>query len=117
MMEIVKYSALEDDIVHILAEAIYDSELIYTCNDLFVSGIESEAEMKSAISKSIQVIKQAGLLPQHHFKHYFVTSTISGEVYTDWRISKMGFLLILMHATGNNPLINKWKIEMVRLLK
>ena len=117
MMEIVKYPANEDDFINLFADAMHDAELRYTCHDLFVSGIDSEAEMGAAILKSIQVIKQVGLLPQHHFKHRFVTSIETGEVYNDWRISKMGFLLVLMHATGNSPLLNKWKIEMAKLLK
>jgi hypothetical protein len=117
MKDIVKYPIVDDDFIDLLSEAMYDAELKYSCNDLFMAGIESEEEMGIAILKSIQVINQVGLVPQHHFKHLFVTSIETGKIYNNWRMSRMGFLLVLMHASGNNPLLNKWKIEMVKLIK
>lgn len=116
-MEMVRYSYTEEDLFESFAEAIYDSELKYCCNDLYKTGIDDEADMSMAILKSMQVLGHAGLLPRHHFKHIFVTNINEGNIYSDWRMSKMAFLLVLMHANGNNPLLNKWKIEMVKLLK
>jgi hypothetical protein len=117
MKGILKYPVTEDDFIILFMEAMYDAELKYSCNDLFIAGIDNEAEIGLAILKSIQAIYQAGLMPEHHFKHRFVTNIATGDTYSDWRISRMGFLLVIMHATGNNPLLNKWKIEMAKLLK
>jgi hypothetical protein len=117
MADILKYPVYEDELISFFADAIHDNELKYNCKDLYYAGIENDNELGDAILKSIQVIKQAGLLPHHHFKHMYVTELDTGNTYNDWRISRMGFLLILMHATGNSPVLNKWKIEMIKLIK
>lgn len=117
MMEILKYPLSENEIIGLFEEAMYDSSLKYTCKDLLTAGIENETELGLAIIKSIQVIRQSGLIPQHHFKHLFVTSIETGKTFNDWRMSRMGFLLVLMHSGGRNELVNKWKIKMASAYK
>lgn len=114
MDEILRYPIDESEVINMLEDAIFDADLKYTCKDLYAAGIETERELRVAILKSIQVIKQAGLSPQQHFKHLYVTNIETGKTFNDWRISKMGLLLVLMHASGNNQLLNKWKIEIAR---
>ncbi len=117
MNKLIKYPVDEKDFFDQFREALYDTELTYNCHDLLVAGIDSEPEMRIAILKSIQLIKRAGLVPKQHFKHCFVTSVESGKIYNDWRISRMGFLLTLLHAADDNPLLDKWRIEIVRSIK
>ncbi len=116
MEEIVKYFANDNDLLDFFADAIYESDLKYSCKDLFNAGVDNEAELGDAILKSMKVIKKVGLRPKQHFKHLFVTNIDTGEVYNDWHMSKMGLSLVLMHVSGNNPLLNKIKMEMVRLI-
>lgn len=117
MMEIIKYPLSENEMNRLFEEAIYDSGLKYTCKNLFTAGVENEAELVMAIIKSIQVVRQSGLTPQHHFKHLFVTSIETGKTFNDWRMSRMGFLLVLMHSGGNSELVNRWKIKMASAYK
>jgi hypothetical protein len=117
MADLVKYPIIEDELISYFTGALNARELKYSCDDLYNAGIENDFELGGAILKSIQVLKQAGLQPQHHFKHIYVTELDTGKTYNDWRISKMGFLLVLIHSTGSNQILNKWKIEMVKLLK
>lgn len=67
--------------------------------------------------RGIQSVNQAGLEPQRHFKHVFSTNIETGEIVHDWRMSKIGFLLALMSATGNNSMLNKMKIEIIKQIK
>jgi len=117
MADILKYPINEDEFFSFFADAVHEKELNYNCSDLYFAGVENDIELGAAILKSIQVLKQSGMLPQHHFKHIYVTELDTGKTYNDWRISKMGFMLVLMHATVNSPVLNKWKIEMVKLIK
>jgi hypothetical protein len=114
MNNIVKYSISKFDSIDFFIEAVHDSEFKFSCNDLITAGIETDTEIGMVIRKGIQSVIQAGLDPQHHFKHIFSTNIETGEIVHDWRMSKIGFLLALMSATGNNPLLNKMKIEILK---
>lgn len=117
MSEIDKYPFEDNSANNVFVDNILESELKYSCKDLYKAGIDNEAEMKNAILKGIQTIKQAGLIPQYHFKHIFVTSIETGKVYNDWRMSRIGFLLSIMNASGNNPTLNNMKIEIAKCFK
>ncbi len=116
MDELIKYPLTEGEFIRLFRDAVYESELKFSCNDLKNAGIESDSEICTVLLKSIKSLKQAGLMPNHHFKHVYITELTTGITYHDWRISKMGFLLALIHSTGNNPVLNRWRIEMVRFL-
>jgi hypothetical protein len=117
MTAILKYPLTENELINRLSDKIHDLDLKYNCHDLYRAGIENETELKVAILKSIRVINQSGLAPQHHFKHIYITELDSGKTYSDWRMSRMGFLLTLIYSNANNHLINKWKIEILKLLE
>ncbi len=112
-----KYSVSTIEGIDFFIEAVHDSELKYCCNDLRNAGIETDTEIGLVIMRGIHSVNQAGLSPQHHFKHVFSTDIETGEIVHDWRMSKTGFLLALMSATDNNPLLNKIKIEIVKQIK
>lgn len=116
MDEIVKYSSYKNVFLDHFIDAFYDCELKYSCKDLFNAGVDNEKELEEAILKSMKVIKKVGLSPKQHFKHFYVTNIETGEIYNDWHMSKMALSLVLMHVSGNTPLLNKIKIEMVKLL-
>lgn len=117
MNDIVKYSISKFDSIDLFIEAVHDRELKYSCYDLTNAGVETEAEIRLVIMRAMQSLNQAGLDPQHHFKHIFSTNIETGEIAHDWRMSKIGFLLALMSATGNNMLLNKMKIEIIKQIK
>lgn len=113
-MQITHYTSEENDFFDQFAETLVNSELTYGCMDLRKTGIIDEADMAIAISKSMQTLQQAGIFPHHHFRHIFVTNIQTGNTYNDWRMSKTGFLLVLMHSSCKSPTLTKWKIEMVQ---
>ena len=74
MNHLVKYSIQSIESIDFLIEAIHDRELSYCCDDLYNAGIETGTEIGMVIRKGIQSVNQAGLTPQHHFKHVFSTT-------------------------------------------
>jgi len=117
MNNLSKYSISTIEGIDFFVEAVHDSELKYCCNDLRHAGIETDTEIGLAIMRGIHSVNQAELIAQHHFKHVFSTNIETGEIVHDWRMSKTGFLLALMSATGSNPLLDKMKIEVVKQIK
>jgi hypothetical protein len=81
------------------------------------AGIETDAEIRLAVKRGIYSVNRAGLFAQHHFKHIFSTHIKTGEIVHDWRMSKTGFLLVLMSAYGSNPLLDKIKIEIAKQIR
>jgi hypothetical protein len=117
MNDLTKYAISTIEGIDFFVEAVHDRELKYCCNDLHNAGIETDTEIGLVIMRGIHSVNQAGLFPQHHFKHVFSTDIETGEIVHDWRMSKTGFLLALMSATGSNPLLDKMKITIIKQIK
>jgi calcineurin-like phosphoesterase family protein len=96
-------------------EAIHDSKLYYSLNDLsFVENISPENSIK-ALQKSLKICQLAGIESKHHFKKIFVYDPTDHFLHIDWRMSQKGFNLMIMQFPVLNEKTALWFWELASL--
>ncbi len=81
-------------------DAFYNSRLQYSLRHVTIIGNSSQENIEEAIQKSLHVCRMAGINSKHHFKKIYVFDSASGEMHTDWLLSKKGFNLMVMQITS-----------------
>jgi len=117
MTNLVKYPEIDHEMLALLEDALYDTELKFSCADLYSIGIDNSSEVLSAVMRGIQTLNRANALAQRHIKHIFLTDVESGKTCHDWKMSKLGFLLVALSAKGNNPEFNRFKINLIKRIE
>jgi uncharacterized protein YerC len=86
-------------------DAYYDSTLRYSLQHVAFIGDISTENIIEALEKSLQICRLAGINSKHHYKQIYIFDTEIGTLSIDWRMSKIGFNLMITQI----PLLNENK--------
>lgn len=96
-----------------LEDAYYNSMLHYSLQHLSLLGDITPEKTMEALQKSLQICYLAGINSKHHFKEVYLFDVKTGTLTIDWRMSKIGFNLMIIQI----PLLNEklalwlWKLS------
>ena len=113
MNNIRKYPMPRFESIHQFVDAYHETNLNYTCGDLFQAGLESQKELLNGLQHAIQTLKGAGIHTEHHIKHIFLTDIKTGEITHEWKLSKLGLILTAINTKSYNSNFNKFKIDLL----
>jgi hypothetical protein len=96
-----------------LRQGIEESKLIYTASQLEdMLQLENPEEIYWAIQKAITVFKTLNLNSKKHFKQVYCAQ--NNTISIDWKLSRLGYLLVLINCDSEHPLVAKAQIELIR---
>ncbi len=96
-------------------DAFYNSRLRYSLRHVTIMVNSSPENIGEAIQKSMQVCHLAGINSKHHFKKIYVFDSASGEMQTDWLLSKKGFNLMVMQINSLSEQRARWLWQLADL--
>ena len=97
-------------------EAIEYRGLQFSGQSLYDFGFRDESEILSAINRAIIVCRGAQLNPKKHFRYYYKVSPEGRGTSREWRISRLGLLLVLCNGDPGNPVVGAFQLDLCRKL-
>ncbi|MEP2238075.1 MAG: hypothetical protein ABJI22_06915 [Maribacter sp.] len=88
----------------------YGLRLYYFASDLLYDGL-SPKQISDAVTKAMNVAKNAKLNLREHFKPVF--SSMDNEVVSDCKLSRLGYGLVLMNAEAKLSVVGKWQLKVL----
>jgi len=96
-----------------LRQGIEESQLIYTASQLKeVLQLESQEEIHRAIQKAINIFNTLNFNSKKHFKQVYCAQ--NNTISIDWKLSRLGYLLVLINCDSEHPLVAKAQMELIR---
>jgi hypothetical protein len=103
-----------DHISNVLEDALNERNLIFTAASLTNMGFESMDEIAQAVERAITICNCNGLSVTEHFKTVYISDHDSHTVRRDWKLSKLGYTLVMMNGSCENPVVGRLQIEMLK---
>lgn len=102
------------DIFEAFEEAVDFRGLQYSAYALQRFGFEDEAEINLAVNRAIRVCKSLDINPRKHFRPYYKVDLVNRQTSREWRVSKMGFYLVLCNGEPGNPYVGAFQLKLLR---
>lgn len=102
------------DALEAFEEALDYQGLQYTAHALYGWGFRDDADILRAINRAILVFKCADIDPKKHFRYYYAVDMDRHRTTREWRISKLGFYLVLCNAEPGNPYAGAFQLALCR---
>ncbi len=94
-------------------DRLIDSRMHLYASDVFdMLGMETEEQFTRALERTLNVLRQAGEVPEHHIRPVF--AGFHSQTVLDYRMSPLAFGLMCMHAEPVNEQIARWRIRWIR---
>ena len=104
------YQEQQDDM---LAELTRELNLVYYASDAAEKmQFQSEDEFFEAVKRSMDICQHAGFSVRDHFRQIYKCSP-DGVTY-DWRLSALGFQLVCLNGSPENPNTARMQINMLQ---
>lgn len=97
-------------------EAMEFSELRYPLAALQQYGFEDEAAIYTALNRAIRICKSLEVDPRKHFRPYFTAGGRGMPALREWRVSKLGYYLVLCNGEPDNPYVGAFQMELLKNL-
>ena len=95
-------------------EALDFTGLQYSLQALEQYGFEDMAAIQTAVGRAIRVCRGLGIEPRKHFRYYYSVDLQSREASRQWRVSKLGFYLVLCNGEPANPFVGSFQLHILR---
>jgi hypothetical protein len=95
-------------------EAVDFNSLRYSAYSLQRFGFKDDAAVNRAINRAIRVCKSCEINPRKHFRPYYKVDIVNKQTSREWRVSKMGFYLVLCNGEPGNPYVGAFQLELLR---
>lgn len=95
-------------------EAVRSQHLHFFASTLENIGFHLPDQVGHAVDRAIQICNNCGLPTREHFKLIYIADDSAHTVRRDWRLSKFGFLLVMLNGTPDNPAVAHAQLEMLR---
>lgn len=96
-------------------DAVTNAALLYSTEHLLLTGLTTAEDIFKAIQQSIRVCALTGEKSSHHFKRIYVFDSSTGALHSDWRMSRKGFNLVVIHSPLLNEHIARWHWQLAEL--
>ena len=112
-MELVIYSEryYVADAVQNFMDFYYAINMKYLASDLLDKGL-SPKQITAAVAMAIKVANSSGIENYKHFMPVF--SGINHEILQDCKLSDLGYLLVLINADVNLPIVGKFQVDVLK---
>lgn len=97
-----------------LEEALIHQALNYKASNLWSKGFETPEGLSQAVARAMRVCRSTGIPLREHFKPVYVSDDEEHLVVQDWRLSKFAYLLVLLNAERERPLVGRLQVRLIR---
>jgi hypothetical protein len=97
------HSALAD-----FEEIVHQSMLKYSMLHLIQQGVTDRESFQQALQQALMVCRYAEIRLSDHFRQVYAYDTETGELDTDWLMSKRALKLIVMQHPELNKQMSRW---------
>ena len=94
--------------------AVEDMRLIFKASRLCEAGMTSLDELTRAVEQAMKVCIIGGIPIRNHFKAYYIADENHREMIKDWKLSKLGFALVMLNGDIENPMVGKLQLELIQ---
>lgn len=91
-------------------DMLHGCEMNHLASELLREGWPPE-EIQKAFQRAMSIAKMAGLQISHHFCPVY-TQNNDGTI-RDCKLSKLGFLLVIINGSTDLPLVAVWQINLI----
>lgn len=105
-----------NEVLESFEEALDFNTLQYSLEALEQFGFEDLDSIQTAVGRAIRVCKGLGIEPRKHFRYYYSVDLQSREACRQWRVSKLGFYLVLCNGEPVNPYVGSFQLYILRKL-
>lgn len=95
-------------------EAIHNRQLHFLASTLEHVGFQLPGQISQAVGRAIQICNNCGLPVREHFKVIYISDNGAHTVRIDWRLSKFGYMLVMLNGTPDNPAVAQTQLEMLK---
>ncbi len=95
-------------------EAFDYSGLGYTSAALKQYGFEDEETVQRALERAIRVFRSLDIDPRKHYRYYYKVDLYSRQATREWKVSKLGFYLLICNGEPTNPYTSAFQMELLR---
>ncbi len=97
-----------------LEEALIHRALSYKASNLWDKGFETPEGLRRAVARAMRACRSAGIPVREHFKPVYVSDEAEHLVLQDWSLSKFAYLLVLLNAEKEHPLVSRLQVRLIR---
>jgi hypothetical protein len=105
--EIITHHELED-----FVEATHRIQFRYNSRHLIMAGLHPD-EIYEAIVRAMKVCTINHVDTTDHFRILYVFNHEKGGLYTDWQMTREGFMLVVINTPVSNDAIAQWQWNLV----
>jgi len=98
------------DSIYNFMDFYYGLHLHYFASDLLYKGL-SPVQISAAVAKAMDIAKSSKMNIREHFKPVF--SSVSNEVISDCKLSRLGYGLVLMNAETKISAVGEWQLKVL----
>ncbi|MEO9485238.1 MAG: hypothetical protein ABJG47_17395 [Ekhidna sp.] len=102
-----------NEVLSNLAEALRNKELAYSASSLMQTSLDQISE---TVNRAIKVCLAQKIPVNEHFKRVYIVDAETHEIIRDWKLSRLGYALVLLNGNTENPLVANTQIELLRVL-
>lgn len=113
-MDIIVYDKWYDknDAIEHFLDVFYSKNLTFLASDLLDKGVELN-DLQQSLKKAIIAAKTLDLNISHHFKPVYTHK--NNLLLKDFKLSKLGFVLVMLNANPNNVLIANLQLALAKM--
>lgn len=97
-----------------LEEAFINQTLGYKASNLWDKGFETPEELSRAVARAMRACRRSGIPVREHFKPVYISDEEEHLVARDWKLSKFAYLLVLLNAETEHPLVSRLQVRLIR---
>ncbi|MEP1094192.1 MAG: damage-inducible protein D [Cyclobacteriaceae bacterium] len=94
--------------------AVEDMRFIFKASRLCEAGMTSSEELIRAVEQAMKVCIISGIPVRNHFKAFYIADEGQHDMTRDWKLSKLGFALVMLNGDAENPMVGKLQLELIR---
>ncbi len=94
-------------------DALRSSQMTYLASSLLEEGL-SPSDIIEAMRRATTACRTAGLQVEEHFKPVY--SSYRGSLVRDCKLSRVGYLFMVINAPANSPCAADWQYRLIRNL-
>ncbi len=95
-------------------EAYEYSGLQYSSKRLLRYGFDTREAIETALQRAVCICKSRGIPVKKHFRYFYQVDMVNRQVSREWRMSKLGYYLLLCNGAPGNPYVAAFQMEMLR---
>lgn len=114
-LNITRYEITMPGPVDDFVDMIHSIEFKYNTSHLAIAGLEADG-ITEAIGKAMKVCRLNNIDTADHFRSFYIFDEKKGNTCCDWRMTRQGFMLVVINAPATTQAIAQCQWEMINSL-